>query len=133
MSLILSAVLVVVAAFHLCWSLGVWVPAGDEARLARAVYGTQGVERMPGPVACSLVTVALLFAAAWPWFPDGWLTRLGLVVLTLVFVGRGMVAYTSFWRRLAPTEPFATLDRRFYAPLCLILGAGFLILTLEAF
>ncbi len=132
LSLALSFVLIVLAALHLMWALGWWFPIREEAALARAVVGTRGVTEMPGAAATSLVVVALLFAAAWPWFPPNRLTGMGLAGLATVFVARGVAGYLPSWRARMPEEPFATLDRRYYAPLCLALGAGFLILTFGA-
>ena len=43
--------------------------------------------------------------------------------MVTVFVGRGAVTCTEFWRRMAPVHPFATLDPRYCRRLCLILGA----------
>ncbi|MEL6169077.1 MAG: DUF3995 domain-containing protein [Pseudomonadota bacterium] len=131
-AVVLSAALVVIAAIHLVWALGIWWPVPDETRLARAVVGTEGVTRMPGAIPCSIVVVALLFASAWPWFMaagDAPLGRLGGWVLTGVFFLRGGLSYTPFWRRLAPEDPFARLDRTLYGPICLALGAGFLVVT----
>ncbi len=132
LSLVLSAVLIVLAALHLLWALGWWFPLAEERALARAVVGARGIERMPGAVPSSLVVVALLFAAAWPWFGPSGLKTSGLAALTLVFLGRGAASYLPAWRRIVPEQPFATLDRRAYGPLCLALGAGFLILTYGA-
>ena len=60
----------------------------------------------------------------------GWpLTGLG-IILAAIFIGRGILGYTLGWRARFPTEPFATLDRKNYSPLCFWIGAGFLILVL---
>ena len=53
-----------------------------------------------------------------------------LDAIAAVFIGRGILGYTAGWRARFPTEPFATLDRKNYSPLCLWIGAGFLILVL---
>jgi hypothetical protein len=53
--------------------------------------------------------------------------------IALVFLGRGIAGFTSAWRRLTPEMPFARLDVRYYSPLCLVLGAGFIVLALEGF
>jgi hypothetical protein len=44
---------------------------------------------------------------------------------------RGAAGFTPWWRRLMPGLPFARNDRRCFSPLCLAIGAGFGILTLE--
>jgi hypothetical protein len=46
-----------------------------------------------------------------------------------VFLGRGLAAYIPAWRRVTPEQPFARLDQIAYGPLCLALGAGFLLLS----
>jgi hypothetical protein len=57
------------------------------------------------------------------------LTLLG-VLLALLFIGRGVLGYTPGWRARFSAEPFASLDRKNYSPLCFWIGAGFLILVL---
>jgi hypothetical protein len=42
-----------------------------------------------------------------------------------------IAGYVPAWRRLHSAEPFATFDRRVYAPLCLALGAGFITILLR--
>ena len=133
----LAAVLWLIAVIHLYWGLGgVW-PAADEAALARAVIGTPKVAAMPGLVPCALVALLLLAAGCWPLAVLGLFTppllSSGMVaaagyLLALVFLARGVAAYVPTFRALAPEQPFARYDRRFYAPLCLLLGAGFLVL-----
>jgi hypothetical protein len=56
------------------------------------------------------------------------LTALG-ALLALVFLARGVLSYTPAWRASHPVEPFATLDRRNYGPLCFWVGAGLTILV----
>ncbi len=124
----LSCILVVIAAIHLLWALGYWWPLHDKARLARAVVGTKGIESMPGAVPTSLVTVALLFAAAWPWFPESGLRSAGLLLLALVFQARALAAYAPPWKRMSPEQPFRRLDETLYGPLCIVLGLGFMLL-----
>jgi len=128
----LSVVLIVIGGVHVTWALGLWWPLRDEDRMVRAVVGTRGATRMPGPIPCALVAVILMFAAAWPWFLAGWIRTTGLALATLGFGLRGVMPWFPGWRRLTPQEPFATYDRRYYGPLCLALAAGFLILFAKA-
>ncbi|WP_284162760.1 DUF3995 domain-containing protein [Frigidibacter sp. SD6-1] len=125
----LTSVLSILAGLHLVWAIGWWFPFGDEGRLARAVVGARGIERMPGAIACSLVVVALLGVASVIWWPDTILRTAALWASGAVFLLRGVAAYVAAFRRLVPEEPFATLDRRCYAPLCLVLGAGLWLLA----
>lgn len=130
--LLMSATLIVLAAIHVTWALGLWWPLRDEERLVRAVIGLRGVTRMPGPIPCALIAVMLLFAAAWPWFPAGWIRTAGLAIAVAGLGLRGVMAWLPGWRRLTPQEPFATLDRTRYGPLTLALAAGFLFLLIKA-
>lgn len=129
LALVASCGLVVIAAIHLLWALGYWWPIKDEAELARTVVGTKGIDKMPGAVACSLVVVALLFAAAWPWFPDGRLKSLGLFGIAVVFQLRAVAAYSPLMKRLAPEQPFRRLDESLYAPICIFFGIVFMLLA----
>lgn len=123
-ALIVAAVLGALAILHLAWAIGFWVPIRDEGALARAVVGTRDVSRMPGAVPCALVAVALAFVATLPFTPGFPAQRPLLAAAALVFFVRGVLTYTAAWRRIRPAQPFSTLDRRFYGPLCLALGAG---------
>ncbi|MBR7552201.1 DUF3995 domain-containing protein, partial [Mycobacterium tuberculosis] len=57
-----------------------------------------------------------------------WLLRLGMLALTVIFLARGGLSFTAFFRNRQAEEPFLTLDRRYYGPLCLAIGAGFAVL-----
>ena len=106
LALILSAVLLALAGLHILWAIGFWFPIRDEAALVKAVI-------------------------AWsPWWGESLLRQASVGLFALVFLVRGALAYTSFWRRLTPQEPFATLDRTRYGPLCLAIGLGFVVLWL---
>jgi hypothetical protein len=130
LSFILSVALIILAAIHLLWAFGYWFPIAEEEALVSAVVGTRGATRMPGPIPCALVTVALMFCAAAPWWPDGWFRTLVMAIAVVVFLVRGIAAYSKAWRRITPVEPFATLDRTRYGPLCLAIGTGFAILLI---
>lgn len=130
LAVLISALLFVPAALHLLWAIGAWVPIRDEAALARATVGAPGISKMPGPIPCALVFVALSFAAALPHLTTFPLRTLLLPAIAAVFLLRGIATYLPAWRKLVPEEPFATLDQRYYGPLCLVLGASFLLFTL---
>jgi hypothetical protein len=138
MSMVVSSLtfvpLLMVAFAHFLWSLGRTWPIRNEVLLAQSVVGTPGVTQMPSKLltlavslvllAAGIVALALADHTSGGW----WLTALG-ILLALVFIGRGVLGYTEAWRDRFPTEPFATLDRRNYSPLCFWIGAGFLILV----
>jgi len=126
--------LLIVAFAHLLWSLGTNWPLSGEAVLAQAVVGTPNVTRMPNRLLVFLTAVLLLIfaisAMALADHDGGGVARSSIGVLFgLIFIARGALAYTGWWRARHPTEPFASLDRRNYAPLCFWIGAGFLIMV----
>ena len=57
------------------------------------------------------------------------LTLLGLP-LAAIFLARGIVGYTAWWAEKTPEPNFRLNDRRVYSPLCLLLGLGFVALTI---
>lgn len=129
-AVLMSAMTLGFAVIHMLWGIGYWWPIRTEEVLVRSVVGYKGATRMPGPIPCALVAVALIFAANFPWFPHGFLRNLGLWTCAVAFLIRGMLTYTPFWRKMTPQKPFSTLDRTRYGPLCLLLGAGYLALAL---
>lgn len=131
---LIFVVLLTVAIAHFLWSVGSPWPIRDPLLLAKTVIGRPGVTRVPrlaSLVVSILVLAAGVFALALADHTSGgwWLTLVG-VVLAAVFIGRGAIGYTAGWRAQFSEEPFATLDRKNYSPLCLALGVGFLILVI---
>lgn len=127
--------LLTVAFAHLLWALGITWPIRNETLLAQTVVGGPGITRMPNRLLTLLVALLVLAAGivalSLADHDSGGLalTTLG-ILLAIVFIGRGILGYTAAWRARFPTEPFATLDRRNYSPLCVWIGAGFIILVL---
>jgi hypothetical protein len=131
---LLTLVLAAIAALHAYWGFGGIWPGRDAADCARRTGGFRGARSMPGPAACFAVAAALAIAALVPIFLAGhfgMLATLAGLALALVFLGRGVAGFTPAWRRLTPEEPFATLDVRYYSPLCLAIGAGFAALAIK--
>ncbi|MGR3713018.1 MAG: DUF3995 domain-containing protein [Shimia sp.] len=128
---LISALLLIPAALHLLWAIGYWTPIRDETALTRAVVGANGFTRMPGAVPCAVVAMALLFGMLLPHLTGFPLRNLLMAGAAAVFLGRGAITYTTLWRTRFTEQPFATLDQRLYGPLCLVVGAAFLILTLQ--
>lgn len=127
--------LLMIAFAHLLWAFGNTWPIRSEELLVKTVVGTAGAAAMPNRALIFLMALLVLaagvvaLALADPVSGGVGLTALGLL-LALIFIGRGVLAYTPHWRARHPVEPFATLDRKNYAPLCFWIGAGFLILVL---
>ena len=133
LGLALSLILGAIAALHAAWAARIWWPIRDEAALARTIAGFRGIERMPDILPSLAVTtvlfVCMLLAADMSFAPG--LTKLPHMLVavatagaSIVFLARGMAGFTSFWARLTPEQPFRTLDRRYYSPLCILIGLG---------
>lgn len=136
LAVLLWVVLAAIAVLHAAWGLGSHWPCESEEALVRTAGGTPGATRMYPPSSCFLVAALLAGVSVWPLFAVGlldeawprWLTVLAGAGIATVFIARGVAGYVPAWRRRQSAEPFATLDRRYYAPLCLLLGIGFLII-----
>jgi hypothetical protein len=133
-SLVVFLPLMMVALAHLFWALGATWPIRDELLLVQTVIGTPAATHMPNKLIILLGAIGLflsgIIAMGLAGHDDGGITRTVLgAVLAVVFLARGVAGYTPGWRASHPVEPFATLDRRNYSPLCLWLGTGFLILV----
>lgn len=114
-------------------------PGTDRKSCARAVAGFRDIDRMPPPAACFAVAAGLTgvalsglvvagLIAPRPLLPGVYFRGVALLA-GLVFLARGMVGFTPFWRRLTPEMPFARNDVRWFSPLCLLVGAGLLYLA----
>ncbi|MDR7033455.1 DUF3995 domain-containing protein [Mesorhizobium sp. BE184] len=137
----LSGVLLLITAAHVYWGIGGILPGKDQQSCAHAVVGFKGVDEMPPPLSCFAVAGCLGLVTLWPMalegifaspFPQAGLAATALMI-ALVFLGRGIAGFTPAWRRLAPEQPFARLDVRYYTPLCLLIGVGFGVLALSNF
>jgi hypothetical protein len=130
--------LTAIAVLHAAWGGGMLWPARDERGLVALVIGATGRTRMPALAQCLIAAaaifgagvVALLLAGlARAPVPAGLVTLAGVAV-TMVFAGRGIAAYVPAWRQRFAQEPFATMDRTWYGPLCLLLAIGFFVMTI---
>lgn len=141
LAFLLSFVLLLVTALHVYWGIGGIWPGRDPRSCARAVVGFRGVNEMPTPFASFAVAACLGLMTLWPLaliglfaspFPREGLAATSMLI-GLVFLGRGLVGFTPWWRRLTPEQPFARLDVRYYSPLCLLIGLGFAVLAIMEF
>lgn len=119
------------------WTLGsTWpIRARNTKLLAQTVIGTPGVEHMPPRTALFGTATGMLIAGvtalALADHDSGGvpLVLLGLAIAA-IFLVRGVIGYTSWWAQQRPEPNFRLNDRRVYSPLCLAVGAGFLVLVL---
>ncbi len=139
MSMLIAALLFVpllaIAMAHFIWSLGATWPIRDRELLQRTVMGFPAGARLPSRLGTFVVSIAIVSAGvialslADKSAGGLWLTALG-ALMAAVFISRGVAGYTAWFARRTPQEPFRSLDRKFYSPLCLFLGAGFVILCI---
>lgn len=135
----LIALLLAIAALHLCWGFGGLWPGHDPNSLREMVVGTTHGTMPPrlGPlsgvwsaaiVAGLLASAAAIVAArhsALMGGPARWLILAGYAILILVFAVRGLTPYVSSVFEYARGTPFFELNRLYYAPLCLVIAAAF--------
>ncbi|GAA2226716.1 hypothetical protein GCM10010430_02350 [Kitasatospora cystarginea] len=132
---VVAGALGAVGALHAVWVRTPW-PMGSPAEFADAVAGV-GVDRLPTPAMCAEVAVALgaasyLVGARAGVLPSAGPRRLrtaGAGTVAAVLLARGVGGLLLFGtaesgRRFVRGERFVRLDRRYYSPLCLALGAG---------
>jgi hypothetical protein len=127
--------LTAIAAVHVAWGFGVRWPRKTEAELVTTVIGHKR-DAMPPPLHCYLAAlaifipgaIALLLAGIVQTALPAWLVTLAGAGAALVFAGRGIAGYVPAWRARHPREPFASLDRHYYSPFCLMLAAGLVVL-----
>jgi hypothetical protein len=138
-ALIIFFSLTMMAALHIAWGFGAHWPAPDERALVSLVVGRTGTTRMPTRLACLRAAVAIFLAGfaaiaavdlvQVPVSPA--LVTAAGVFVAAVFALRGIAAYLPVWRRAFAQEPFATLDRDWYGPFCLLLALAFALLVLK--
>jgi Protein of unknown function (DUF3995) len=127
------------AALLAMWGVGVHWPAPDERALVALVVGHSKRTRMPSTLKCFGTSAAMLLAGivalavvdlvAFPG-PSYLISAAGALV-ALGFAARGAAAYVPAWRRRFAQEPFATLDKSWYAPICLLLATTFAVLVIK--
>ncbi len=127
-------ILCAIAILHLYWAFGGLWPGKDEKTLTQTVIGATGITHMPPKWLTVLVAILIFMAALFPliWsgiisspVPDG-LVRAAMWVLTFIFIARGIAGYLPFFHKSNAEQPFATLNRNYYSPLCIVIGCGYL-------
>lgn len=135
----LSCVLILIGLVHLVWAAGSTWPYKDEAHLAKAVVGSRDVEKMPPKYASAFVALCLFGAAAVPLLIRGInpfgipkiIVFFGGVLLAGIFGLRGVLGVLPAFERMAPEQPFLSLNRKFYSPLSVLIGMSFALLVLS--
>jgi hypothetical protein len=132
---LLTALLTGTAALHAWWGLGGSFPAADRDSLALLAIGQRQV---PPPLACFAVALAVAGMAMLPAINLGWigpppllrrLAAFGCWAAAAIFAVRGIAGYTVTFDRIFPLEPFHTMNRLAYSPLCLLLALLFVVVA----
>lgn len=121
----------VLAVIHALWGLGSRWPEANEEALARSVVG-DGRRHMPPAWQCFAVAGLLAVVALWPFImlgrdEESWVLAITFAIAG-IFGARGMAGFSPRWRGHFRDEPFATRDRRYYSPYCLLMGVSYLAL-----
>ncbi|GEP56881.1 DUF3995 domain-containing protein [Reyranella soli] len=119
------------AVVHAMWGMGYNWPEASEEALAKSVVG-DGRRRMPPAWQCYIVACAFAAVSIWPFILLGrdeetWVQSVTFIIAG-VFMARGVAGYTPTWRLHFRDEPFATRNRRYYSPYCLLIGISYLAL-----
>jgi len=137
-SWIIFLILSVVSGVHIGWAFGMAWPAHSRAKLGSVVAGVAEGKPMPPAWLTFIVALAIFgLGAAALWGAGvisvstlgaykGWV----LISITIVFFARGVLTYLPFGPLQAAVQPFRTLDLRYFAPLCLLLAAGYVTIYL---
>ncbi|MEV7772423.1 DUF3995 domain-containing protein [Kitasatospora sp. NPDC086791] len=126
---VVSGVLAATGALHAVWAVTPW-PLRTPEEFADTVVGAG--EGVPPAAACVAVA-GMLGAAAYlvgaeagvlPGVGPARVRRAGVRTVAGVLLARGVGGPALFGGAVERSERFRRLDRRYYAPLCVALGAG---------
>jgi hypothetical protein len=135
----LTLIMTAIAAIHAYWAAGGLWPGKTEHELVNTVIGIPRLTRMPPAWLTALAATVFAGVAAWPLLlapiaariTTSGLTMAATLLLAVVFLGRGVTGYLPAWRHRHSAQPFATYDRLYYSPLCVVLGVGFVALAVN--
>lgn len=137
-ALLLAALLTIAGVLHLLWAAGVMWPFRDEKDLLRKVFSD--AEKLPPNALTAIIGLALIGAAYLglavaepalriPFIPD-WLYTLGIWGLAVVMALRGVLEPIVYLFKHANPD-YQRLDRRIYAPLCVLLSVLAVIVAVD--
>ncbi len=131
----LCGILLLIAVLHVYWAFGGLWPAKTRVELADTVIGHQEVPGFLPTIAVAMLMFGLAgFGPLLIWGGSEILASAAVKWLTwaisVVFFLRAAATYVLRWFTEA-SEPFRSLDKWIYAPLCIVLGAGFAYLAMN--
>lgn len=130
LALALVIVMLTLAGLHFYWGHGGRWPGTDEPSLVAKIIGRTKDGRMPSTAMCLLVSLAFVAAAYVIAADRGGYTfgapmpvvNIAYFLLVLVFIVRGVAAYIPGAFAYAQGTEFYVLNRRYYAPFCLLIA-----------
>ena len=139
-AIIFFIVLLMIAILHLIWANGFYWPAKDEYSLVKMVVGEPSMRSMPSKKLAFFIAIAIFIAAIFSLWGGNiitlplplWIREFGLFILAFAFGTRGLATFLIAKQLGERTEPYKTLDRIFYSPLCLIISIGYIIFLVNS-
>jgi len=134
--LVSAAAFAAISAIHVAWAAGSTWPVRDSAALTDLVAG-QDPDNAPGPIACLGAAGAFATAAAvLAGFPRARprvqrAASTGVVAVLTVRGAFGLAGRTDLLVPGSTSSRFRSMDRRFYAPLCVTMAVLALPATAE--
>ncbi|MCF6326487.1 MAG: DUF3995 domain-containing protein [Devosiaceae bacterium] len=121
------------ALLHAAWGFGLLWPGYDQQSLVNTVIGDPNISQIPSlPITLAVAFAILaagvcaLWGAALIKMPlPNWMQKTGVIVLTFIFLIRGLATYIPNGPLAASVEPFQTLNFIYFSPLILAIGAGY--------
>lgn len=139
LAILVFATLIVISALHAYWAFGGLWPAKTEQALANTVIGAPNITGMPSTGSTLVVAFLILLTGFIALAAGGiigvaprWFAQIIAAGAGLVFIARGVAGYFFETVAWTPVEPFATLNRLYYSPLCLFIGAAFFLLVFSS-
>ncbi len=131
LGLTLVGVLTGIGLIHLAWALGLNWPGTDPVSRAAIVVGTPD-RALLGFVGWGAIAICFFLAVGVVWIAQqpiihplrALVAYGGYIVLITLFGLRGLAPYATSVFEYARSAPFYTLNRRYYAPVCIGLAIG---------
>ena len=138
-AIIISIILAIAATFHVGWAFGNFWPAKDEYSLVKTVIGEPNMREMPSRNFMLIVVFSLflgIIAALWGAYLISvplplWMREFGLFIFAFIFGTRGLSTFLIAKQLGERTQPFKNLDRALYAPLCIIISVGYILMLVN--
>jgi len=139
-AIIIFAILTIISLIHIIWANGIFWPAKDEYSLVKMVVGEPSMRQMPSKKLTYIIAIIIFLGGIFALWGGGiitlplplWIRELALFLLAFVFGTRGLAPLIVGKKLGEKTEPYKTLDKIIYAPLCLIISIGFVILLVNS-